>query len=59
MLYDAIQQNMNAPLPVPFRTGRDVTNDYLQAAAEYHSEVLSRDDMDIQFWNARRTYLRD
>jgi hypothetical protein len=59
MLSDAIQQNMHAPLPIPLRTGRDVANDYQQASAEYHSAVLSGDDMDIQFWNARRTSLRD
>ena len=49
---------MNAPLPEPWRTGRDVANDYEHASAQYHNAVISRDEMDIQFWIARRTNLR-
>jgi hypothetical protein len=59
MLSDAIRQNIYVPLPVPLRTGCDVGNDYQQVSAEYNSAVLSGDDMDIQFWNARRTSLCD
>jgi len=58
MLSNAIRQNMNAPLPEPRRTGRDVANDYEHASAQYHNAVISGDEMDIQFWNARRTNLR-
>ena len=57
MLSDAICENMYAPLPEPRRTGRDVSNDYEQASAQYHNAIRSGDEMDIQFWNARRTSL--
>jgi hypothetical protein len=58
MLSDAIRQNMNAPLPEPRRTGRDVANDYEHAASNYHSAVQIGDELDIHFWNTRRTNLR-
>ncbi len=57
MLSDAICENIYAPLPEPRRTGRDVSNDYEQASAQYHNAVRSGDEIDIQFWNARRTSL--
>ena len=57
MLSNAIQQNMNAPLPEPCRTGRDVANDYEHASAQYHNALRSKDEMDIRFWNARRSNL--
>jgi hypothetical protein len=53
MLSNAIQQNMNAPLPEPRCTGRDVANDYEHASAQYHNALRSKDEMDIRFWNAR------
>jgi hypothetical protein len=48
---------MNAPLPEPWHTGRDVANDYEQASAQHHNAVRSRDEMNIQFWNACHTNL--
>jgi hypothetical protein len=57
-LSNAIRQNMNAPLPEPRCTGRDVAHDYENSSsAQYHNAVISGDEMDIQFWNARRTNL--
>ena len=58
MLSDAIRQNMNAPLPEPIRTGRDVANDYEHASSNYHSAIRTGDELDIHFWNTRRTNLR-
>ena len=58
MLSNAIRQNINAPLPEPRRTGWDIANDYEHASAQYHNAVISGDEMDIQFLNARRTNLR-
>ena len=57
MLSNAVRQNMNAPLPEPWRTGRDVANDYEHASAQYHNAVISGDEMDIQFWNAHHINL--
>ena len=57
MMSNAIRQNMNAPLPEPCRTGRDVANDYEHASVQYHNALRSGDEMDIQFWNARRSNL--
>ena len=42
MLSNAIQQNMNAPLPEPCRTGRDVANDYEHASVQYHNALSPR-----------------
>ena len=57
MLSNFIWQNMNAPLPEPWCTGRDIANDYEHTSAQYHNAVISGDEMDIQFWKARRTNL--
>ena len=57
MLSNTIRQNIIAPLPEPRLTGRDIANDYEHASTQYHNAVISGDEMDIKFWNARRTNL--
>jgi hypothetical protein len=58
MLSDAIRQNMNAPLPEPRRTWRDVANDFEHASSNYHSAVQIGDELGIEVWITLRTNLR-